>query len=120
MLKIISNLKQSFSNALRGLFYAIGSERNLQIELVAAFFVIVLMLTLRVQKWEAVVLLLLIFAVIILETLNTLVERLVDFIKPRVNAQVGLLKDLMAAVVFLAATMATVVGWIIFWPYIFN
>ena len=39
MLKIISNLKQSFSNALRGLFYAIGSERNLQIELVAAFFV---------------------------------------------------------------------------------
>ena len=89
MLKIISNLKQSFSNALRGLFYAIGSERNLQIELVAAFFVIVLMLTLRVQKWEAVVLLLLIFAVIILETLNTLIKRLVDFHRRSEERRVG-------------------------------
>ncbi|HHX58295.1 MAG TPA: diacylglycerol kinase family protein [Candidatus Moranbacteria bacterium] len=120
MLKILSNLRRSFSNALSGLFYAIRSERNLQIELVAAFVVIVLILVLQVEKWEAVVLLLLVFTVIIMEILNTLVERLIDFIKPRVNAQVGVLKDLMAAAVFLAATMAAVVGTVIFWPYVFG
>ncbi len=95
------------------------NERNFQIEVVAGVLVLALILALPLEKWEVVVLLVLIFSVIILETVNTFVERMIDLIKPRANQQAGILKDIIAAVVFLVSVMSAVVGAIIFWPYLF-
>ncbi len=113
-------LKDSFSNAFHGLVYAIRKEKNLQIELLAGFFVVIAMIAVRVEKWEAVVLVMMIGGVLILETMNTLLERLTNLLKPRVHPQARVLKDLMAAIVFLASFSAAIVGIIIFWPYLFE
>ena len=90
----------------------------MKIELIAAVLVIVAMIITRVQTWEAVVLTIMISAVLILEVLNTGLEQLINMLKPQVHPKARVLKDLMAAAVFLASMAAAVIGVLIFWPYI--
>lgn len=115
----LGRVRNSFRHAMGGFWYALRRELNLQIELLAGFLVIVTMLLLPVQKWEVVVLIIMITWVLVLEILNTLLERLVNLLKPRIHPYVGTLKDLMAAAVFVSAVGAAAVGLIIFWPYLF-
>jgi len=55
--------------------------------------------------------------VLILELINTVVERVVDILKPRIHPYARLIKDLMAAVVLISSIVAVIVGIIIFYPY---
>lgn len=114
----IKKIAGSFLHAFHGFQYALKKERNLRIELLAAFFVVLTMIILEVEKWEMVVLVLMIALVLILEMLNTFLERLVNLLKPRIHPQARVLKDLMAATVFLASVTAAIVGLMIFLPYI--
>lgn len=117
-MKSIKKLANSFANAFNGIVYALRKEQNLRIEFLAAFFVIATMAFLPVKKWEAVVLLLIISFVLVLEVLNTFFERLVNLLKPRVHPQARVMKDLIAAAVFIASFGAAVIGILIFWPYL--
>jgi len=114
----IKKLAKSFRNAFDGIAYALRKEQNLRIEFLAAIFVIATMIMLPVKRWEAVVLLLIISFVLVLELLNTFLERLVNLLKPRVHPQARVMKDLMAAAVFIASLGAAVIGIYIFWPYL--
>lgn len=60
---------------------------------------------------------LIIMWVLITELTNTVVERVVDILKPRIHPYARLVKDIMAAVVLISSIMAVVVGVIIFYPY---
>lgn len=111
-------LIKSFRHAYNGLVYAFSKELNLRLELLAAMAVVAAMVILQVERWEAVSLLAVIFAVLILEMVNTLVERLVNIFKPRMHPYAKVIKDMMAAIVLLASFAAILVGIIIFWPYI--
>lgn len=113
-------LIRSFQHAFNGLFYAVSKEFNLKLEILAAVSVIAAMVLLQVTRWEAVALILAIFTVIILEMVNTLVERLVNIFKPRVHPYAKVIKDMMAGIVLLASLGSVVVGAIVFWPYFFN
>jgi undecaprenol kinase len=70
-----------------------------------------------VKNWEAVVLLSIIMWVLVLELVNTVVERVVDILKPRVHPYVRLIKDMMAAVVLISIVFASCIGIVIFYPY---
>lgn len=111
-------LAQSFCNAWRGFVFIFRREQNMKIELIAALLVIAAMVIAKVQTWEAVVLTIMISAVLILEVLNTALEQLINMLKPRIHPKARVLKDLMAAAVFLASIAAAAVGILIFWPYI--
>jgi len=113
----VSEIKKSFSCALRGLKYALTSERNFQIEFVIAFFIGFLILIFDIKSWEAVVLVSMIMWVLIVELTNTVVERVVDILRPRIHPYIRLIKDMMASVVLISAVFAAVVGIIIFYPY---
>lgn len=113
-------LIHSFKHAFQGLVYAVTKEYNLRLELLAAVSVIAAMVILKVERWEAVSLIFVIFMVLILEMLNTMVERLVNILKPRVNPFAKVIKDMMAAIVLIASLGSILVGVIIFWPYIFG
>lgn len=110
-------ISRSFHHAFNGLRYAISYERNFQIELVIAVFVLTLIFIFKVKSWEAVVLVLMIMWVLITELTNTVVERVVDILKPRIHPYARLIKDIMAAVVLISAIVAIFVGVIIFYPY---
>jgi undecaprenol kinase len=113
----IKEIKTSFSNAFRGLKYALTSERNFQIEFVVAVFIGTLILIFDIKSWEAVVLVAMIMWVLIVELTNTVVERVIDILKPRIHPYVRLIKDMMASVVLISAIFAAAVGVIIFYPY---
>ena len=113
----MAKFRQSLKHALRGLVYATRYERNFQIELVLAVFVLALIFIFKVKGWEAVILLLMIMWVLITELTNTVMERIVDILKPRIHPYARLIKDIMAAVVLISCIAAVAIGTIIFRPY---
>jgi undecaprenol kinase len=113
----VSEMRESFSCAFRGLKYAITSEKNFQIELIIAIFVGFLILIFDIKSWEAIVLVSMMMWVLVVELANTVVERVVDILKPRVHPYVRLVKDMMASVVLISAVFAAAIGVIIFYPY---
>ena len=110
--------RHSFAHAARGLAYVVRQEKNFQNELVVAILVIMAMLYLQVTRAEMIVLSMVIALVLIMEILNTIMERVVDILKPRIHPYARVIKDLMAASVLLSAILALIIGFIIFIPYI--
>ncbi|MEF3691775.1 MAG: diacylglycerol kinase family protein [Candidatus Moraniibacteriota bacterium] len=113
-----NNFKKSFHCALRGLRYVIKNERNFRVELLIAIFVVFLAIVFNIKIWEFVVLIFLITWVLVTELINTVVERVVDILEPRVHPYARLIKDIMASVVLLSAGMSILVGGIIFSSYL--
>lgn len=109
---------RSLKHAFRGLAYATKNEKNFQNELVVATLVIIAMLYFKVTKGEAVVLFVVIMAVLIMELLNTAMERVIDILKPKIHPYAKLIKDLMAASVLMMSLLTVILGLIIFIPYI--
>ena len=114
----LKRFKKSFVHALSGLSYAIRHEKNFQNELIAAFLVLLAMIYFGVTRAESVVLILVISAVLLAELMNTVMERVVDILKPKVHPYIRLIKDMMAAGVLVVSITALVVGVLIFYPYV--
>jgi diacylglycerol kinase len=55
----------------------------------------------------------------VLELLNSVVERFVDVVKPRIHHYAMDIKDIMAAAVFVASLGALIVGIVILGPHVF-
>lgn len=113
-----SQFKKSLKHAFRGLAYALRNEKNFQNEIIIAFIVIFAMFYFEVTRAEMVVLFLVMMGVLLAELLNTVMERIVDILKPRIHPYVRLIKDLMAAAVLLTSILALIIGSIVFYPYI--
>jgi diacylglycerol kinase len=58
--------------------------------------------------------------VFIAELFNTTIETLVDLVSPEFNPKAGLIKDISAAAVLIAALMALITGIIILLPKIIH
>lgn len=116
----LRTVNNSVKYAWKGIRYAWTHERNFRFQMVAAAVVIALMIVLQVRPLEAVALIFVIVAVLVLELMNTIIERFIDILKPRMHHYAEMIKDMMAAAVLLAALGAIAVGVIIFYPYIFG
>ncbi|MDX9913830.1 MAG: diacylglycerol kinase [Candidatus Moranbacteria bacterium] len=112
--------KSSLKCAVRGLKYVLRNERNFRIELIVAIFVIFSSIIFRIKNWEFIVVIFLITWVLVTELMNTVVERVVDILEPRVHPFARLIKDIMAGVVLTSAIMSFLVGLFIFLPHIYN
>ena len=117
MVEEAQKFKRSLRHAIDGICYAVCHEKNFRTEIALAIIVIVFILFFKVKNWEAIILVLMIMWVLILELINTVVERVVDILKPRIHPYARLIKDLMAAVVLISSIMAIIIGIIIFYPY---
>ena len=111
-------LIESISRAVSGFVRAVKEGRNLQIHLFASFLVLLASFFFKINVWEFIIVLFLCFSIIILELLNTVFEKVVDFMKPQMHSYVRVVKDMMAAVVLVAAIGAVLVGTLIFLPHI--
>lgn len=112
----LSSLARSFGHAFRGLALAFKSERSFRLQLLAAAVVVAVIVIVPMELWERAVLLLVTMFVLVLELLNSSLERLVDLAKPRLHAYAGDIKDLMAGSVLIAAIFALVLGLLILGP----
>jgi len=116
----IKRLYKSFTYAFRGLFKTLREEQNLQIQSIAGLVVIILGWYFRIEVEEWLILILVIGLVILMEIINSAIERITDVLKPRLDNYVKEIKDIMAAAVMLASVIAIIVGLIIFIPYFIN
>jgi diacylglycerol kinase len=114
----ISRLVKSFKYSLKGLVKVFKEEQNFRIHTVATLLVLLLALLLKIKVIEFIILLLLIGLVMILEIVNSIVERLLDLIKPRIHNYVEDIKDMASAIVFIGACASFIIGLLIFLPYI--
>ena len=114
----IKRFFRSFQYALRGLAYTWRQEQNFRVQSVMAVVVIIFMIVFRTNTAESVALIGIMALVLILELVNTVFEKLVDILKPRMFHYVGIIKDMMASAVLLASLAAIGVGVLIFYPYI--
>lgn len=118
-MKRVRDFLGSLKHAVKGLDYALRYEKNFQNEIIVACLIFAAMIYYRVTSGEMVVLFLVIMIVLIMELLNTVMERIADILKPRVHPYVRVIKDLMAASVLVSSMLAIIIGLIIFIPYIF-
>ncbi len=107
-----------FVHALHGLRHVYQHERSFRIQSAVAVCVLMAGLVIRLDTWEYILLVLLCISVLTLEVLNSAVEVVLDILKPRLSAQVGVAKDIMAGAVLLVSVCSAVIGAILFFPHI--
>src|SRR5690625_3061590 len=96
------------------------TERNFRIHLIATLLVIIVGLYFKLNPIEWVVIVTVIGIVLIAETFNSVIEQIIDYIKPDIHPTAKLIKDMSAGSVLLASIMAIIVGVIIFLPKIIH
>ncbi|AUJ26236.1 Undecaprenol kinase [Virgibacillus dokdonensis] len=105
-----------FSFAWQGIQFVVKNERNFRVHLCAAIVVILAGIILNINITEWSIILHLIGNVFITEMLNTVAERIIDYVKPDVHPAAKQIKDVAAGAVLIAATIAVIIGCFIFIP----
>ena len=114
----VSGRLRSFVFAFNGLKYTIRSQYNFRIHLGVGVIVVICGLVARLSSAEWCILVLTMGLVISMEAMNTAIEKLVDLVSPDYQEHAGIVKDLAAGAVLIAAIMAVIIGLILFLPKI--
>jgi len=111
-----TTLLASFRHAFAGLWYAVKTQRNMQIHLAlaAAVFVLSLYLDLGWVQWALLVLTS--GFVLVAEMFNTMAEAAMDAAMPYRHPLVKVAKDVAAGAVLITAVVAVVVGLLVLGP----
>ena len=106
----------SLKHAGEGLCYAIRTQRNFRIHLVATVLVVLMGVWLRLPGASWAILVSMIGLVLVTEMMNTAAEALVDLASPDYHPLAKLVKDVAAGAVLVIALTSVVVGLIILGP----
>lgn len=109
----------SFRFAFTGIAESFRQQTNMQIHTVAAIVAIGLSFWLEINAVEWTCIIFSCALVICLELMNTAIERICDFIEPKRNEKIRIIKDISAAAVLVASIAALITGGIIFIPKFF-
>jgi undecaprenol kinase len=96
----------------------IKNERNFKIHLVAIIIVTRAGFYFSISKVEWLIIILTMMFVTTLELINSAIEYLSNFVSPRFNENIKIIKDVSAGAVLLAAIGSVIIGLIIFVPYL--
>ena len=110
---------KSFLNSINGVFWMLSSERNFQLEVLALIFNLFLIVFLKLNATDTALILIVCFAVLSLEILNTAAEKICDIIQPEYDDRIKIIKDIAAGAVVLMAFAAVCVGILVYWKYLF-
>lgn len=111
---------KSFYYAFGGIIKALSAERNFQIEAALAILAVAAGWFFTISSGEWVALVICMGMVLMAELMNSAIEKLADFVHPQPHSKIGLIKDMAAGAVLLAATASLVVALIIFVPKIIS
>ncbi len=117
----MSTLKKffkSFRHAWHGVLRALAMENSFRIHVAVAIVVLLLIVALGLSRVELAIMIFLISSILTLELVNTVVERFVDLLEPRVHPYAGMIKDILAAAVLITSLAAAAIGILILWPYL--
>lgn len=107
---------KSFRHAGRGIYHYFREEHNVWIHTLVTVIVVITGVLLNITSFEWCLIIFAIGLVFIAEIINTAIELLVDLISPEYNKLAGLIKDIAAGTVLIAAITSAIIGLIIFFP----
>ena len=109
----------SFGFAISGLWHAINSQTNFQIQVIIAAVAVVSAYLLEFQQTEWLILIITIALVLAGELVNTVIEVVVDLaVQEKLVPEAKIAKDVSAATVLLISLFAIVIGIILFVPHL--
>jgi undecaprenol kinase len=118
MILDFKKIRKSFGFAITGIKTIFREEHAFRVMFLVAAIVIGFMFYFGLPLTQKLVLFGVIILILVLELLNSTIEKVLDFVCPGVNGKVKLIKDMMAGIVLLACIGAAVIGILIFIPYL--
>ena len=115
----ILKMLRSFRHAFAGLRFLM-EENNARFHVFVAVIVLSAGFYIKLSSIEWAIIVAQIGLVLVVETLNTAIEKLCDFVSPEYHQLIGKVKDLAAAAVLIMSIVAIIVGIIIFLPKLFT
>lgn len=108
------SLLWSFDYAVRGIVYALRTQRNMRLHALAAAIVVALALVLHVDGLELIALFFAIGLVVTAELVNTAIEAVTDLATETYDPMAAVAKDVAAGAVLIASLVAVGVGYVVF------
>lgn len=110
------NIFQSFKYAFSGLKYGVINTKNLHVDFIFIFAVVLCGFLFRISYLEWIAILLCIALVVSLELVNTAIEEAVNLASPDIHPLAKASKDVAAGAVLFSAIITAIIGLIIFLP----
>ncbi len=120
MLKRLRAHKVSFKHAFDGFMHNIKTHPNFRFHLIATICIVLLGIYFEITVTEWLILVFTVNMVLVAEMVNTSIESMVDLITLERREDARIAKDVSAAMVLVSATMAVIVGLIVFLPKIIS
>ena len=108
----MERLLRATINTWRGLLAAARSEEAFRLELIALVLAVPVAFLLTEEAWKRLALIAVVAFVLVVELLNTAIEKLADRVNLAVDPQIGRVKDMGSAAVGLALLIAAV-AWLL-------
>jgi diacylglycerol kinase (ATP) len=112
----ISGRLKSVVFAVKGAFKLITTEHSVMVQSSLAVLMIMAGFYFEIDRYEWMMQILAFGLVLGIESLNTAVEKVADFIHPEYHEKIGFIKDIAAGAVMFAALAAFAVGLLIYVP----
>lgn len=110
------NRLKSVKYAAKGFWILITSEKSIIVQVIIGFIMIIIGFLMNISTTEWMFQFLAIGLLLVVESLNTAIEKIADFIHPEYHKQIGRIKDISAEAAFFAAIFAVIIGLIIYLP----
>lgn len=107
----------SLNKAVEGFIHVVSHERNMRIHFFIAFGILLAAVFLGVPRTDWLILCFATCLVLMAEMINTAIEEMLNLLHPKYHATVGLVKDISAGMVLVAAANALILGFFIFSKY---
>ncbi|HLQ74042.1 MAG TPA: diacylglycerol kinase family protein [Bacillota bacterium] len=108
-----------FKYAWNGIKEVLKTERNMRIHVTLFTIILIASIILRISTVEWLFVLSVSALVLTTEMINSVIERITDYLFPHSDERAKHMKDIAAGAVLIAAVFAAIVGLIIFLPKVF-
>ncbi|RAV30234.1 diacylglycerol kinase [Sinomicrobium soli] len=119
MSSFLKNRIKSIGYAANGALLLLRTEASAKVQAAIACLTVIAGFCFGISAVEWMLQLLAIAIVMSLEGVNTAIEKIADFVHPDHHDKIGIIKDISAGAVFIAAVSAMIIGGIIYIPRIF-
>ena len=104
--------------AISGMFFLLKNEYSIKVQSLFFLLFIFLGYYFEITKNEWIIHIILIGFILTAEALNTVAEKICDFINPKYDDRIKLIKDISAGAVSFAVISSLIILIIIYYPYI--
>lgn len=105
--------------ALRGAYLLVRTEASIKIQVFIALVATAAGFYFGISNTEWILQIFAIALVLGIESLNTAVEKIADYVQPEFDEKIGFIKDISAGAVMLVSIAASIIGLIIYLPKFF-